>query len=244
MLATDAGHRLYRRACRILELVDESRRDVGKPSQSISGSLRIASCTVPPETILPDILARFRRDYPAVRECVTVSDSESAVRAVESGAADLGIVVEAPQGSRLCAKPLAFLDMILVVPPGHRFANRVVHASELDGEPLLVRESGSGCRRWMERALRDLGVASGDLTIAMEMNSADMIRKGVEQGLGIAFLPRPVVADTIAKGRVAAVEVRGITARLPLYLVTDPRRLPSAIVRAFLRSLEMSPASE
>lgn len=241
MLPTDAGHRLYQRACRILELVDEARGDAENPRPSISGLLRIASCTVPPETILPDMLARFRRDYPAVRESVTVSDSETAVRAVESGTADLGIVVEAPEGSRLRAKPVAFLDMILVVPPGHRFANRVVRPGEFRSEPFLMREPGSGCRRWTERALRNLGVESGDLTIAMEMNSADMIRTGVEQGFGIAFLPHPVVAQAIAEGRVAPADVPGINVHLPLYLVTDPQRLPSAVVRAFLGSLDVPP---
>ncbi len=239
MIPTDAGRRLYDRARKILDLVDEARRDVGKPPASVHGTLRIASCTVPPESILPDLLARFRRVFPDVRESVMVSDSASAVQAVESGAADLGIVVEVPEGSRLRAKPVACLDMVLVVPPGHRFASRgAVQPDELRGESFLMRESGSGCRRWAERALRTLGVAPSDLTIAMEMNSTEMIRSAVEQGVGIAFLPRSAVRQSIDEGRVQPVEVEGIDVHLLLYLVTDPQRLPSAATRAFLACLD------
>lgn len=235
MIPTDAGHRLYDRARKILDLVEEARRDVGKPPASVRGMLRIASCTVPPESILPDMLARFRSVYPDVYECVTVSDSFAAVQAVESGAADVGIVVETPEGSRLRAKPVACVDMVLVVPRGHPFASRTaIKAEELRGERFLMREPGSGCRRWAERALQSLGIAPGDLTIAVEMNSAEMIRAAVEQGVGIAFLPRCATQPAIAAGHVVPVEVEGVDTHLVLYLITDPRRLPTAPVRAFL----------
>ena len=239
MIPSDAGRRLYERARKILDLVDEARRDVGKVSTSVRGVLRIACCTVPPESILSDMLARFRRLYPDIRESVMVSDSASAVQAVESGGADLGIVVEPPEGTRLRAKPLACVDMVLVVPPGHRLARRgAVQPDELRSEPFLMRESGSGCRRWAERVLRNLGVATSDLRIAMEMNSTDMIRAAVEQGVGIAFLPRPAIQQSIAEGRVTQVAVVGVDVHLLLYLVTDPRRLPTAEARAFLGCLE------
>jgi DNA-binding transcriptional LysR family regulator len=53
MIPTDAGRRLYDRARKILDLIDEARHDIGKPPASVRGTLRIASCTVPPSRFFP-----------------------------------------------------------------------------------------------------------------------------------------------------------------------------------------------
>lgn len=238
MIPTDAGRRLYEYARRILDLVDEACRDTRQRAASVGGTLRIACCTVPPESVLPELLDRFHRVCPDVHECVTISDSFSAVQVVESGAADLGIVIEVPEGSRLRAKPIACVDMVLVVPVGHRFSSAgAVKPEALRGEPFLVREQGSGCRRWMESALRRVGISLGDLKIALEVNSTEAIRAAVERGVGIAFLSRTAAQCAIVNGRVVSVRVEGINMHLALYLITDPQRIPTAAARAFLACL-------
>ncbi len=73
VVLTAAGRQMHHYARKILDLVDEASREVGHVETDISGTLRIASSTVPAELVLPDLLAEFRALHPDVRDTVTVS---------------------------------------------------------------------------------------------------------------------------------------------------------------------------
>ena len=45
----------------------------------------------------------------------------------------------------------------------------------------------------------------------MEMRSPEAMRKLVEAGVGVSFLPRIAVAESLASGAVKRVKVRGVT---------------------------------
>ncbi|MCH7687341.1 MAG: LysR family transcriptional regulator [Planctomycetes bacterium] len=239
MIPTDAGHRLYDIARQILNLVDEARSEVGQKTTRMTGTLRIATSTVPAETILPELLAEFLRLYPDVRESITVSDSKAAAEAIESGKADLALVGDLPEDFRLSALPLCEDDLILVVSCNHPLAEKKrITLEQLQTEPLIVRESGSGSRRCVERALREAGISVHDLKIVMEVNSNDAIRSAVERGLGATFLSQRIVERDIAEGRLISIRVENLNFKRKLYIVTNPDRIPTAPLRAFLSFLD------
>lgn len=92
----DAGWHLYEYARKALDILDQASREMGATISIVTGTIRIASCTVASETFLPEVLAAFRRSYPDVLESVNVSDTAQATRAVETGAVDVGFVVVPP----------------------------------------------------------------------------------------------------------------------------------------------------
>jgi DNA-binding transcriptional LysR family regulator len=231
---TEAGRRVYEHARQILESVDRILEVAGQ-SPRISGTIKIACSTVPSEWLLPELLVKFRQLYPDVQESVVVSDSATAIQAVESGVAEVGLVGELPRARNLCARSIAEDELTLVVAPSHEFARRTHVAPDvLRGQPLIVREPGSGSRRCVEEALSKVGLSNTDLKCSMEVNSNDAIRAAVEHGLGIAFLSRRAVAREIREKRLVAVAIEGVQAVRDLYLITNPERLPTRVVRAFL----------
>jgi DNA-binding transcriptional LysR family regulator len=232
---TDAGRRLYGYARRILDLLAEAERDVGHATAAVRGTLQIAASTVPAECLLPELLRDFHETHPGVRPQVIVSDSTEATRAVETGAAELGLIGEPPHTSKLTAVPIAEDELVLVLPPGHPLAGGGrVTARQLREVPIILREPGSGSRRCIERALEAAGVSPGDLNVVMEMNANDAIRQAVERGVGAAFLSRNTVARDVEDGRVATAPVEKFHARRQLYLITDPARIPTPPARTFL----------
>lgn len=239
---TEAGRRLYEYARRILDLLEEARRTVSQlPAGEVAGEMRIAASTVPAETLLPDLLMEFRRRCPRVREELAVSDSSEATAAVEAGRVDLGFVGELPRSSRLSSRPVARDELVLVVGPGHALAERKrrrLSLKQLAEHPLLVREPGSGSRRCVEHALDAAGLPPDRLSVAMEINSNDAIRAAVERGVGAAFLSLAAVRRDVEQGRLVQLTVEGLDAHRQLYLLTDPRRIPSPAVRAFLAFLD------
>lgn len=225
MLPTEAGRRMYGYARRMLELLSEARQAVGGTEAAITGTLRIAACSVAAETVVPRELARFREVCPRVKEELTICASRHAIRAVEAGTADLAIVVELPESRELTATPIGSDELVLAVPAAHRLASGTsVAASALRGETLIGREAGSVTRGFVERALREAGETAADVSVTIEMNSDDAILAAVENGLGIGFLPHGAIHDALAAGRIVAVRVADLPLQFQLHLVTNPNR--------------------
>lgn len=238
MTLTKAGRSLYDYARKILDLVEEARSQVGQASRAVQGTLRLAASTTPAEALLPELLQLFRRQYPEVRESLTVTDSHAATEAVERGEADVGLVGEHPRGSRLSARAISSDELVLILSPQHPLANRKrITLNALRKQPLIVREAGSGSRQCVERALESAGLPPGELPIVMETNSNDAIRGAVERGIGAAFLSRSIVERHLTEGHLVSPTVQGVQAKRRLYVVTDPHRVPTPAVRAFLNFL-------
>ena len=114
---------------------------------------------------------------------------------------------------------------------------------ELVGKPFVMREVGSGTRRIAELVLQNPGISTADLTIVLETNSNEAIRGAVWQGSDFGFLPKAAAANDRADGRLVVLNVAGIHARMSSYLVTDPDRMFSPAVRAFLSFVDRSEAT-
>jgi len=239
VVPTEAGRTLYEYARRIVDLAEDARDAITSTPSIVQGILRIAASTVPSEWLLPELLVEFRQLYPRVQELVSVSDSTSAIRAVDSGEAELGIVGELPRATTLQVQAIARDELTLVVPPSHTFASaKTISLGELRREPLILREPSSGSRRCVEQALSRAGLSPNDLNITLEVNSNEAIRAAVERGVAIAFLSTQAVAREIADGRLVPVPIDGFTAERSLYLVADPQRMPTRVARAFFDFLD------
>ena len=232
---TPAGERLVQYAAKILELHDAAQRDIRHGDGALSGSLRIAASTVPAEVVLPELLAKFREQYPQVHETVRIADSAATIRAVEHGEADLGIVGEKPSGKPLTARAIGHDELILVVAASSPLAaRRRISAKQLRQAPLVLREPGSGSRHCVERALADIGLSLRDLTVAMEMNANDSIRQAVARGLAAAFLSRATIKKELAAGTLVQITVPGLRAARDLYVISNPKHPTTPAAKAFM----------
>ncbi len=54
------------------------------------------------------------------------------------------------------------------------------------------------------------------------------------QNAGIAFLPRAAVLEDMERNRLVSLNLDGLRVEVSVYLVTDPQRVPTPAVRAFL----------
>jgi len=112
------------------------------------GNLAVAASTIPGEYLLPGLLAAFREEYPQTQVEVIIGDTAEVARRVLADEADVGFVGAAVD------RP----ELRLETPGGRRgrtgsaapppFAGRGhVGVEELKGQPLVMREEGSGTRR-------------------------------------------------------------------------------------------------
>ncbi len=172
------------------------------------GSLSVAASQTIASYWLPQIIERYRTRYPGIAITQTIGNTEYVAGRVHDGAADLGFAEGAIDDPALSVKPVAEDELVLVVPGKHRWAKCPPRtAREIKAGPWVLREPGSGTRAMFEAALPRLGLAPGDLQIALEVPSNEAVRAAVEAGSGVTAISRLVVASAIAAGTLVPVKL-------------------------------------
>jgi DNA-binding transcriptional LysR family regulator len=135
---------------------------------------------------------------------------------------------------------------VLVVAARHDWADREIKVADLAGEPLLMREFGSGSRRVVEQALSTAGLKLKDLKVSMELDSTEGLLSAVEAGLGVTFVSRWAVRNQLSLGSLKLARVRGLQLSRKLSIVYPSGPEPTGNVGAFRsfllsRSLDLAP---
>lgn len=216
---TSAGRMVSDWARRVLDELDGLVTGVEALRVEQDAHLRIAASMTIAEQLAPGWIGELRRTAERLHVGLRVTNSDTVAELVRDHHVDLGFVESPtiPQG--LSARKVATDRLIVVTPPGHRWATRrrPVSAAELADTPLVVRESGSGTRETLDRAL---GRAKADpVAPLLELGSTTAVRSAVVGGAGPAVLSALAVASDLADGRLVAVSVDGVDLRRVLRAV-------------------------
>jgi DNA-binding transcriptional LysR family regulator len=235
---TRAGELLYSYARQMLALRSQARQAVDDFLGQIAGTLLAGASTIPGEYVLPAVIGRFRERHPRVAITLQISDSRGIVQAVLDGQVDVGVVGADPGNRGLETRALMPDELVLVVPPGHRWSGRPeVSVDELKTEPLIVREAGSGSRQALERALEATGCSLGEMQIIADIGSTSAIKQAVKAGVGVSVMSRRAADDECRHGLIACVKLKDLVVTRHFYVITHASRSRSPLCRAFLEFL-------
>jgi DNA-binding transcriptional LysR family regulator len=239
VLLTEAGRQLYHYAQRILDLHRQARQEVTGRPVPLTGELSLAASSIPGEYLLPGLLEAFRRKQPHIQVRATVGDSKAVLDQVEHGEAHLGLVGGKGDSPHLEYRCFACDRMVLVVAAGHPWARRKqVSLAQLCGQPLILREVGSGSRWCLEQALVRAGKSLRDVRVALELGSNEAIQEAVQRSLGLAVLSNHAVARQVRSGLLHSLRVTGLALKRQMFAVWDRRRVLPIPARLFLDLLE------
>jgi len=235
MELTPAGEQVLAFARETMARFERLERELAALKTVGPGVLAVAASTIPGEYLLPGMLAAFRARYPEVEIHLTISDTADVAAKVLGHEADVGVIGSPLQRPGLRLERLAADEVVLAVPPGHAFAARQeVAVEELRGQPLILREEGSGTRRSVEAALAAAGVSLPQDNVVLTLGSTQAILQAVEQGIGVGFVSARAAAQAQAHGRLACVRLAGVNLSRSLYLAYLPQRAGDPLVAHFL----------
>lgn len=231
---TKAGEILYSFARQILRLNLQAEQEIVMFLGQEKGSLDLGGSNIPGQYILPAVIGRFKAERPNIKVILRISDTAAIVAAVAKGELELGMVGAVIQKKGLSFEPCFHDDMVLIVPPGHRFADcGQASIEDLASEPLILREKGSGTRLAMERALQAANLQLSDLQIVAEIGSTEAIRQAVRAGLGCSIISLHAVTDDIEHGFLHAPVLEGVQLSRQFYLIRHNQRTLSPLAHAF-----------
>nr|WP_274918472.1 LysR substrate-binding domain-containing protein [Streptomyces sp. WZ-12] len=207
---TLAGQVVTGHARSVLDEVDGLLAGAGKLRDRREAELRVAASLTIAEYLLPVWISELRGRRPELYIGLQVTNSEHVPELVESGEADVGFI-EGPHLSRVMStRQVAEDRLVVVVDPGHPWARRrePLSARELSRTRLVLRESGSGTRQTLDRALYLAGHDRARPLV--ELGSTAAVRGAVIAGTGPSVLSELAVRGDIAEGRLTGVDVAGI----------------------------------
>jgi DNA-binding transcriptional LysR family regulator len=231
---TESGRRLYRGAQKLLALEAQVLDELAAEAEGdLTGSLTLGASTGPAAIVVPQLLCEFQRRHEGVRVVLEVHDTSTVVELVAERRLELGIVGAAPRHRGVRYEPFAHDEVVLVCPPGHRFAGREVDVHELASETLVVMQEGAGVRKIVEDELRRLGLRLRDLDVRLQLGLQESVRSAVLAGYGVTFISRAAVASDLEAGALVEARIAGMNGRREISLARGTGRVASRIADAF-----------
>jgi DNA-binding transcriptional LysR family regulator len=239
---TRAGQLLLGYAHRMLALSREAHQALDRFQGRMSGELVVGGSTIPGEYVLPALIGQFKAKYPDILISLLIGSTRQVADWLEEGRVELGVVGARPASRALEAKELMPDELVVVVPSTHAWATRrTATVADLQKEPMIVRERGSGSREAIEHALHEAGLSLASLRIAGEMGSTQAVKQAVRAGVGIALISKRAVEDECRAGLLACVKIKDLRIARAFHLITHRDRTRSPLAQAFVEFVESQP---
>ena len=239
---TRAGQLLLGYAKRMLTLSREAHQALERFQGRMSGELVVGGSTIPGEYVLPALIGQFKTKYPDISISLLIGSSRQVSEWLEEGRVEVGVVGARPASRALEAKELMPDELVVVVPSTHAWApRRTATLADLQKEPMILRERGSGSREAIEHALHEAGIVLASLRIAGEMGSTQAVKQAVRAGVGIALISKRAVEDECRAGLLACVKIKDLRVARAFHLVTHRDRTRSPLAEAFVEFVESQP---
>ena len=238
MRLTQAGEVLNRYAVRLFELERTAEAAMQEIAGALRGRLTLGASNTIGTYVLPPLLATFRRQRPHVEISLFVGNTEQVSQGVDDMRFMLGFI-EGPlhlQGLR--STVFQHDEIMPVAAPDHPlFTRKALKPEDLSGEPLLMREHGSGTRELIAAALQRQNITPGE---TMEFGNTEALKRAAVHGGGIAWLPRICMLNELADGSLRTLPVRELTITRPLMMVERESAQMEPAAAAFVHLLQQS----
>ena len=190
---TAEGEIFLEHARRILDDLKAAEQEMAELRGLGKGEVRIGIPPMMSAYFFPDIICEFKKRYPSLSLSVTGEGAWRIRKMIGQGEIDMGVIAGRAVPADLEARHFLREEVVICVPPGHRFAARdAVTLREFAREPLVFFKEGYYLRELIGEVLKGTGESPA---IVFETNMFTLVKSLVRAGMGISTFLRMVVAS-------------------------------------------------
>jgi len=224
---TEVGECFLPHAERVLQALNTGRDAIDSLRNLHSGSLVLASATTVSTYVLPGLLKTFRARYPRIEVSVRTGRSEQVLQMMLQDEAQVGLV-RAVYHQDIETKGLIEDELVLVANANHELAGRgSVTVEQLGDHPFIFFDRNSSYYSLAQGIFRQHGVMP---RTQMELDSMEATKKMVEEGLGIAMLPRVALERELKEGILRVVQIEDMPNPMREIALISRRSRPLGLV--------------
>ncbi len=229
---SDVGRELAPLFDKMLQDLDGAMSDIASRKALRKGVVRVAAPQMMSCTLLPQVIAAYREQYPEVQVKLVDCPVDNVAGRVFSGEVDVGIGPERDCPAEIDAQPLCELPFVIVCPPQHPLARRrAVGWSDVGAHPFIALQG-----QFTERLLRDMHLRDQSFSPYHEVTFMTTALAMVAAGLGItACLPYAAPMVELYGLKMRRLTAPDLTRKFFLY--TKATRSPSPATSRFIELL-------
>lgn len=203
---THHGEIFYHYAVTILGTVTDAKNAVAATSE-LTGSLTIGTIESICESIFPELLKEFHKQYPNVSVSIVLDSPDVLLDRMNKNSIDLVYLLDQPIDDKRFIKVLEAPEPISFVASSvHPFAgNGPSEFSAIIGQPFLLTEKNASYRFVLDRYLASLGK---EIKPFLEIGNTEFIINMLKQNAGISFLPEFAVRHEVESGILSILPVK------------------------------------
>lgn len=222
---TQSAHDLLPQVREVVLALEDLSSRIDKTRDLRLGHLSVGLCA--PYVAMP-IFERFSKAYPGITLNVRLGNSTGLLDLVAQHAVDVAVVTLLDPADDFVCEKLVDQEVMILVHKGHPWWQaEQVKAKDLEGQPFILRETGSMTRQIFERAMAKRDIA---ITTRLVLGSREAVKEAVAAGLGLGIvLNHEIGRDARLKG----LRITGADVSAGEYLVTLPKNRERGIIREF-----------
>lgn len=213
---TDEGKKIFVYVSRIFELERQLEDAISAIQNLKQGSLRIGTTKTYARHFMPFLLSPFQHSFPDIIIELDEGSSLDMSKSLLDLKNSLVLVAKVEDHPDILFTPLLLEEVSLIMAPEHHLANRkAVRFKDLESEPIVMKEVGSGTRKLIEQC------AAGEkitLNIIAQTSNMEFIKQLVRQERAISFVVRSAIETELSEGKLACVPVKGYRLILDIYV--------------------------
>lgn len=232
---TPAGESLLHHARSMLYSLEKMQGELGEYAFGVRGHVRIHASISAVVQFLPEDLGAFCRAHPQVKIDLEEHLSSEVIRAVQEGAADLGICNTAGGVVNLQTRPYRHDNLVLIVPVTHVLSAQ--DAINFD-ETLDFDQVGLQANSSIYQAMHQSAAAQGrGIRLRIHVAGLDAMCRMIANGLGIGVMPQRAFELLHSSGQLKAIPLLDAWAARQIGLVARDFSTLPATARLLLEHL-------
>ncbi len=236
---TQQGTTLYNTFKEILSLYERLSCEIQEMRSVVSGSIQISTVNSIGLHELPPYLKSFMQEFPSVNARVEYRRANLVYEDVLHGNADLGLVAFPVKHKELTIIPFATDELIVAMNPNHPLASQEsLTIEELKDVEFIAFEKDIPTRKATDDILRKAEV---EVSIVMEFDNVETVKRALEINAGVAIIPKNTVANETERKQLVTCPLDNGKHIRPLSIIHKKTRILTPALRSFIERMQNAP---
>jgi len=233
---TPQGTALYSTFQEILALYEKLNCEIQEMRNIVSGTIQISTVNSIGLHELPPYLKCFIKEFPSVNARVEYRRANLVYEDVLHGTADIGLVAFPVNHKELTTLEFAQDELVVAMNPDHPLTKKNnLTVSDLQSKEFISFEKDIPTRRATDQLLSDAGV---DISVVMEFDNVETVKRALEINAGIAILPKNTVANEVDRKQLVTSKLDHGAHVRPLAIIHKKNRMLTPALRSFVELLQ------
>lgn len=231
---TSEGEALWKWVQKAVDDLERGEHELSGVAALTQGTVTVGATETALELLVASRLSTFHERYPGIKLHLTNPSTPSAVMALARGELDLAFVSSplGPSGDYLFRTSLTtFQDVLVASPAFARYQEHPLSLEEVAMLPLIMQVRGTMTYALYESLFLQCGV---QMRPDMEVGTSAQIATLCKEGLGVAFLAKPMVERFLADGSLITLPLKKPLPAREILMLQDIRKPASHAVAALV----------